>query len=96
MKRAHEEAQNSKSKEIIKLSGGADHDNAERYRPLLRDQFCVSAAVLGAAQDFSANAIEVAYQQARKSLYDLHAKLLSKKEKEKKSKREQINDQCWS
>jgi hypothetical protein len=52
--------------------------------------------VLGAAQDFSANAIEVAYQQARKSLYDLHAKLLSKKEKEKKSKREQVDNQSWS
>jgi hypothetical protein len=39
--------------------------------------------VLGAAQEFSANAIEVAYQHARKSLYDLHAKLLSKKKTEK-------------
>jgi hypothetical protein len=37
--------------------------------------------MLGAAQDFSANAIEVAYQHGRKSLYDLHAKLLFKKEK---------------
>jgi hypothetical protein len=28
-------------------------------------------------------------------LYDLHAKLLSKKEKEKKSKREQVDNQSW-
>jgi hypothetical protein len=40
--------------------------------------------VLGAAQDFSANAIEVAYQQARKSLYDLiQSSFLRKKNKRK-------------
>ncbi len=52
--------------------------------------------VLGASQDFFMNVIEVAYQHAQKSLYDLHAKLLSKKEKEKKSKREQVDNQSLS